>query len=74
MNRLNQLLHEPMSTLTHVAGAIAGLLGTGWLLWLVWGDWTKWLAILIYGISLTAMFVASSLLQASSHARAYNFS
>lgn len=62
MNRLNKLLHEPMSTLTHVAGAITALLGTVWLLWLVWGDWLKWLALLIYGLSLTAMFVASSLL------------
>lgn len=62
MNRLNQLLHEPMSTITHAVGAFASLVGTSWLLWLVWGNWPKWIALLIYGISMTAMFVASSLL------------
>ncbi len=62
MNRLNQLLHEPINTLTHLAGAIASLLGTVWLLQLVWGDWGKFIALFIYGFSLTTMYVASSLL------------
>ena len=62
MNRLNHFLNEPMSTLTHVAGAMAAFLGTGWLLQLAWGDQPKVIALLVYGLSLTAMFLASSLL------------
>lgn len=62
MNRLNQYLSEPINTLTHAAGAIAALLGTGWLLLLAWGDNIKVIALLVYGLSLMAMFIASSLL------------
>lgn len=62
MQKIIHKINEPFSTISHVAGAVASLLGTVWLLWLVWGDWHKWLALLIYGLSMTAMFVASSLL------------
>lgn len=55
-------LHEPLSTLTHAVGAFASLVGTMWLLLLVWGEWEKVLTLLIYGLSMTAMYVSSSLL------------
>ena len=62
MKRIIQQLHEPASTLTHVLGGAASLLGTGWLVWLAWGAWDKALSLLIYGTSMTAMYSASSLL------------
>jgi hemolysin III len=36
--------------------------GTIWLVWLVQPDWAKATALLIYGVSMTAMYSASSLL------------
>ncbi|VAW35437.1 FIG01964566: Predicted membrane protein, hemolysin III homolog [hydrothermal vent metagenome] len=62
MKQLEHYLNEPVSTLTHVFGAVASLIGTGWLLWLVWGDWTRVITLSIFGLSMTAMYCASSLL------------
>ena len=62
MKRLTKHLHEPGSTLTHILGAVASLCGTVWLVWLVWGEWAKVWTLLIYGISMTVMYSASSLL------------
>ena len=62
MNWLNSKLYEPVSTLTHVAGAIASLLGWLWLVVLVWSDWQKVITLSIYGLSMAAMYVSSSLL------------
>ena len=62
MNWLNSKLYEPVSTLTHVAGAIASLLGWLWLVALVWSDWQKVITLSIYGLSMAAMYVSSSLL------------
>ena len=62
MKRLAKILHEPASTLTHLLGGVASVLGTGWLVWLAWGEWPKVWTLLIYGISMTAMYSASSLL------------
>ena len=62
MKQLTHHLNEPVSALTHVAGGIASLLGTIWLLVLVWPDWPKLISLFVYGLSLTAMFSASSLL------------
>jgi hemolysin III len=62
MKQLIHNLHEPASTLTHVVGALASMLGTIWLVLLVWTDWLKVGAILIYGLSTTSMYIASSLL------------
>lgn len=53
---------EPINTLTHLVAALFSLVGLGWLLWLAWGEWGKWLALLVYGLSLIALFTASSLL------------
>lgn len=62
IKRLAKHLHEPASTLTHILGGVASLLGTGWLVWLTWGEWPKLWTLLIYGFSMTAMYSASSLL------------
>jgi len=62
MKRIIQRLHEPASTLTHVLGGFASLLGTAWLVWLAWGQWSKVWLLLIYGLSMTVMYSASSLL------------
>ncbi len=62
MKQIIRRLHEPASTLTHVLGGFASLLGTGWLVWLAWGEWPKVWLLLIYGLSMTVMYSASSLL------------
>ncbi len=62
MKRITKHLYEPASTLTHLLGGFASLLGTAWLLGLVWGEWPKMWTLLIYGLSMTAMYSASSLL------------
>jgi hemolysin III len=62
LKRLEQHLNEPVSTLTHILGAVASLFGTFWLIWLVWGDWVRVITLFIYGLSMTAMYSASSLL------------
>ena len=62
MKGLSQIFYEPVSTITHVLGAVASLLGTTWLVWLVWWDWPKVAALLLYGVCMTAMYCASSLL------------
>ncbi len=62
MKRVTRLLYEPASTLTHVLGGLASLSGTAWLVWLAWGEWPKMWTLLIYGLSMTAMYSASSLL------------
>jgi hemolysin III len=62
MSRFYHSLYEPVSALTHASGAAAALLGSGWLVWQVWGEWTKAFGLVIYGLSTTAMFLASTLL------------
>ncbi len=62
IKRLTQQLNEPASALTHAFAAAISLMGTGWLLWLVWGKWDKVVTLLVYGLSMTAMYSASTLL------------
>ncbi len=64
LNNQNQALwryfREPISGLTHLAGAVLGLVGTIFLLVFSWGDGLTTLAVTIYGISLVLMFSASA--------------
>ncbi len=61
MRRITRRLYEPASTLTHLLGGLASLLGTAWLVWLAWGEWPKAWTLLIYGLSMTTMYGASTL-------------
>jgi hemolysin III len=53
-------LRDPISGLSHLAAAAAALVGLGWLLYLGRDNPGKEAALLIYGISLVAMFSASA--------------
>ena len=51
---------DPVSGLTHLASAIAALLGTAGLLYVGRGDLTKEISLFVYGLSLILMFSAST--------------
>lgn len=61
MKNLQHLLHEPISALTHLAGAWLALFGTVILLVLVRNDPEKLITLGIYGGSLVILFSTSSL-------------
>lgn len=62
MGRLHHLFNEPISTLTHVLGAVVAFIGMVWLIWLVRDERSKAVALTVYGLGTTAMYLASSLL------------
>jgi len=53
-------LREPVSGLTHLGGAIAALIGQIVLLALGWPGVEKLVSVLVYGLSLIALFSASA--------------
>lgn len=53
-------LREPVSGLTHLGGAIAALIGQIVLLILGWPGVEKFVSVLVYGLSLVALFSASA--------------
>ncbi|MBK8784320.1 MAG: hemolysin III family protein [Anaerolineales bacterium] len=53
-------LREPVNSLTHWAGAILGVIGLIALLIVGWSTPAKVISLLIYGLSLIAMFSASA--------------
>jgi hemolysin III len=53
-------LREPVNSLTHWAGAVLGLVGLVALLIVGWSTPAKIISLLVYGISLIAMFSASA--------------
>ena len=54
-------LLEPMSALTHFAGAIGAALGTFLLVWLTRQETAKMISLAVYGISMIALYTASTL-------------
>ncbi len=50
---------EPVNALTHLGGAIAAFIGSIPLLILSWNGPAKLISVIVYGISLIAMFLAS---------------
>jgi hemolysin III len=52
---------DPVSGLTHLGAAVAAFIGLLVMLWLSLGDTVKAVSILIYGISLVLMFLASAI-------------
>ena len=53
-------MRDPISGLSHLAAALAAVVGLGWLLYLGRDNAAKEAALLVYGISLVAMFSASA--------------
>lgn len=53
---------EPISGLTHLAGALLATIGMVWLIWLTRQSTPKMLTMAIYGLSLVALYSASSTL------------
>ena len=53
-------LRDPVSGLTHLGGAIAALFGQIILLVLGWSGTAKIVSVVIYGLSLIALFTASA--------------
>jgi hemolysin III len=53
---------QPVSGLTHLVAAILSILGTIWLATLAWGDTPRLIVVLVFGVSLTAIYIASSAL------------
>jgi hemolysin III len=53
-------LREPVNGLTHLAGAIAALIGQFVLLTFAWNGVEKVISVLVYGISLVLLFSASA--------------
>ena len=53
-------LRDPVSGLSHLAAALAAVLGLAWMLYLGWNNPAKEAALLVYGLSLVAMFSASA--------------
>jgi hemolysin III len=53
-------LREPVNGLTHLGGAIAAFFGLIALLIVGWGGTAKVVSVLVYGLSLVAMFSASA--------------
>lgn len=54
------ILKDPWSTYTHFAGFLAAVVGWAVLLWMSWGSLPSFVAMLLYGASLSLLFLASS--------------
>ena len=57
---MQKFIREPVNSLTHWAGALLGLIGLVALLIVGWSTPAKIISLLVYGISLIAMFSASA--------------
>lgn len=54
-------LKEPFSAISHYVGAVAAILGLGYLMYLVWNHTVAIVAFAIYGACLTSLYVASGI-------------
>ena len=59
---MQRIFLEPLSTVLHLIAGLLALPGTLWLLWLARHDPARVVSLLVYGVSLVALFAASSLL------------
>ena len=58
---LKQHLLEPISSLTHLVGAGAAVIGSITLVILTWGETTKMVALGIFGLSMVILYTVSAL-------------
>src|SRR5688572_11450388 len=59
---LMQYFREPVSGLTHLAGALLGVAGLVWLITLTQDDPAKMISMIVYGVSLILLYSASAAL------------
>ena len=59
--RLKRYLFEPISSITHIAGAVAAASGSILLIFLTWGEAEKMVALGIFGLSMVILFTVSAL-------------
>lgn len=59
--QLPRLMLEPVNTLTHLFGTLAALLGTLYLVLLTWQEPGKMVTLLVYGVCLVGLYLASTL-------------
>ncbi|HEX2908942.1 MAG TPA: hemolysin III family protein [Phototrophicaceae bacterium] len=51
---------EPVNGFTHLAGALLSALGLIWLIAATWGETAKLLSVLVYGLCMMALYLASA--------------
>jgi hemolysin III len=61
LRRLQRYLLEPVNALTHLAGAILAAAGLAWLILLSRNEPGKMASLAVYGVTLLALFVTSTL-------------
>jgi hemolysin III len=61
MKTLEKILYEPMSTLTHLLGVLASLIGLIILIYFTWNQTGKLFSVTVYGVSMVLLYSASSL-------------
>lgn len=61
MKALERILYEPMSTLTHLLGVFASLIGLIILIYLTWNQPGKLFSVIVYGVSMVLLYGASTL-------------
>lgn len=59
--KIETIIREPVNSLTHLAGALAGFVGMILMLQTASPFSSKWWSALVYGISVTGLFSASAL-------------
>lgn len=60
MRLFEKHLLEPWSSLTHLTGAVASLVGTVLLVALTWGDWSKVITLALYGVCMVVLYATST--------------
>jgi hemolysin III len=60
--KLTSHLREPFNALSHLIGAAASFAGLLLLIYLTWGETGKMISLIIYALSMTILFSASTLL------------
>lgn len=61
MKALERILYEPMSTLTHLLGVLASLIGLIILIYFTWNQPGKLFSVIVYGVSMVLLYGASTL-------------
>jgi hemolysin III len=69
MTTLNRYFLEPVNTLTHLIGAVGSFIGLILLIILTTHDLPKMLSMLVYGLSMIALYSASTLLHGAKCSR-----
>ncbi len=61
---ITKILRDPVSSITHIVGALASVIGLGVMLFFSLGGLARNLVLVVYGVSLILMFSASAIYHA----------